>query len=271
MGKASSTAITRRRSPREQPSSLVSISWTPHSATHAGRFKNAHRCDTTNAREVLGLRRSRDGRCATIRRCTPWCSLWCLPRSPPSSPQYHVCWRVHRVITKRMKRLALVSARLRSATLGGRWTVVPWANQWLRELERARERQDTATERDVLRQRYGRFLSANRAHPQFGRAAPDCEFCQGRGINDGSRNPAEHHDWWQIGGRWDGALGSFSELGSNVARLEDVPADLCPAAVVTAEGDWYEGPANLPSNAEFRAPSDVPEEERVALASWKHW
>ena len=141
--------------------------------------------------------------------------------------------------------------------------------QWLRELERARERQDTATERDVLRQRYGRFLSANRAHPQFGRAAPDCEFCQGRGINDVSRNPAEHHDWWQIGGRWDGALGSFSELGSNVARLEDVPADLCPAAVVTAEGDWYEGPANLPSNAEFRAPSDVPEEERVALASWK--
>ena len=141
--------------------------------------------------------------------------------------------------------------------------------QLLREIELARARQDTTAERDFLRQRYRRFLSANRAHPQFGRVTADCEICQGRGVNEFSRNPAEHHDWWQIGGRWDGALGSFSELGSNVARLEDVPADLCPAAIVTAEGDWYEGPATLPSNVELREPSDVPEEERVALASWK--
>jgi hypothetical protein len=141
--------------------------------------------------------------------------------------------------------------------------------QWLRELEVARERQDTTAERDVLRHRYRRFLSANQAHPQLGRVTPDCEICQGRGVNNVSRNPAEHYDWWQIGGRWDGALGSFSELGPNVARLEDVPADLCPAAVVTAEGDWYEGPATQPSSGEFREPGDVPHEELVALASWK--
>jgi hypothetical protein len=141
--------------------------------------------------------------------------------------------------------------------------------QWLRELELARERQDTTAERDVLRQRYKRFLSANRAHPQFGLVTADCEICQGRGVNEMSRNPAQHYDWWQIGGRWDGLLGAFSEIGPNVARIQDLRSGICPAAVVTDEGDWFEGPATLPSNAEFRELADIPEEELAALASWK--
>ena len=60
-----------------------------------------------------------------------------------------------------------------------------------------------------------------------------------------------------------------SPLTANVARVEDLPPELCPAAVVTAEGDWYQGPATLASNVEFREPEDVPEEELAALASWK--
>jgi hypothetical protein len=138
---------------------------------------------------------------------------------------------------------------------------------WLAELKLARERQDTAT--DVLRRRYRRFVSANRAHPQFGHVSDDCEICQGSGVNGVSRNPAQHHDSWQIGGRWDGVLGPFSKLGPNLARLEDLRFYPCPAAVVTAEGDWYEGPLTLASNPEFREPEEVPEEKLAALASWR--
>ena len=139
--------------------------------------------------------------------------------------------------------------------------------QWLRDMALARGRDDAAAEREILRERYTRFLSLKQAHPQFARADADCEVCEGRGVNTVSRNPAEHHDWWVIGGRWDGLL--RSQLGPNVARVEDVSTDVCPAAVVTAEGDWYEGPATMPTNAEFREPADIPEEEHVSLASWK--
>ena len=86
----------------------------------------------------------------------------------------------------------------------------PEGQRWLQELQLARERQDETTERDILRQRYRSAQSIERAHPLFGRVTDDCDICEGRGVNDFSRDPAEHYDWWQVGDRWGGLLGPVS-------------------------------------------------------------
>jgi hypothetical protein len=115
---------------------------------------------------------------------------------------------------------------------------------------------------------YRRARSLEEAHPQYGRVDDDCEICQGRGVNEMSRDPAQHHDWWVVGGRWDGVLGEVGGVAGNVARLEDLPGRVCPAAVVTPAGDWHEGPTSL-ANSEFRKPSDVPADELAAAADWR--
>jgi hypothetical protein len=92
--------------------------------------------------------------------------------------------------------------------------------EWLRDLQGTRERQDADAEREILRRRYRRARSIEEAHPQYGRVDDDCEICEGRGVNEISRDPAEHHDWWVVGRRWDGLLRQFSDIAANVARLE---------------------------------------------------
>lgn len=144
----------------------------------------------------------------------------------------------------------------------------PEGSEWLRDLQGARERQDTAAEREILRRRYRRARSIEETHPQHGRVDDECEICEGRGVNEFSRDPAHHHDSWVIGGRWEGVLGQVSGIAANVARLEDLPGRICPAAVITPEGDWHEGSTSL-ANVEFREPADVPEEELVAAADWR--
>jgi len=141
--------------------------------------------------------------------------------------------------------------------------------EWLRDLRLARERNDATTVREILRRRYRRARSIEEAHSQYGRIDDDCEICGGRGSNEMSRDPAQHHDWWTVGGRWDGLLGPVSDIAANVARLEDLPGRICPSAVVTPEGDWHEGPMSLPSNVDFREPADMPDDEVAALASWE--
>ena len=145
----------------------------------------------------------------------------------------------------------------------------PEGVKWLRELKLARARQDETAEREILRRRYRRARSIERAHSQYGRVNEDCEMCQGRAVNTVSRDPAQHYDWWVLGGRWAGLFGSLGGNAGNVARLEDVPVQICPAAVVTPEGDWYESRATRASAVEFRATTDVPEEELSALVEWK--
>jgi hypothetical protein len=140
--------------------------------------------------------------------------------------------------------------------------------RWLEDLQLAPTQLNEAAEREILRQRYRRATSLERAHPQFGRVTEDCEICAGRGVNEFSRDPGQHHDWWEIGGRWNGLLGPLSGLAANMARVEDLPGHIWPAAVVTPEGDWHGGPNTPPANAEFRNSEDVPEEERIALAQW---
>ena len=144
----------------------------------------------------------------------------------------------------------------------------PEGTEWLRGLQAARERQDADAEREILRRRYRRARTVEEVHPQYGRVDEDCEICEGLGVNEFSRDPAEHHDWWVIGGRWDGLLGQIGGLAANVALLETLPGRVCPAAVVTPEGDWHEGRTSL-ANVEFREPADVPEDELAASADWQ--
>jgi len=141
--------------------------------------------------------------------------------------------------------------------------------EWLRDLKTARGRHDADTEREILRQRYRRVRSIEENHPHYGRIDEACDICSGRGVNQYSRDPAQHHDWWVVGGRWDGLLGPVSGIAGNVARLADLTERICPAAVITADGDWYEGPMTIAAIPDFREPADVPEEEIAAIAAWR--
>jgi hypothetical protein len=144
----------------------------------------------------------------------------------------------------------------------------PEGAEWLRDLRAARERHDADAEREILRRRYRRARAVEEAHRQYGRVDEDCVICEGLGVNEFSRDPAEHHDWWVIGGRWDGLLGRVGGVAANVALLEALPGRVCPAAVVTPEGDWHEGPTSL-ANGEFREPADMPQDELAAVADWQ--
>jgi hypothetical protein len=158
-----------------------------------------------------------------------------------------------------------------SVARGAAWKQVdtsPEGAGWVRDLRGARERQDAEAEHEILRRRYRRARGIDEAHPQYGRVDDECEICEGRGVNEFSRDPAQHHDWWVIGGRWDGVLGQVSGIAANVARLEDLPGRVCPAAIITPEGDWHAGPTS-PANVEFREPSDVPADELAAFAEWQ--
>lgn len=145
----------------------------------------------------------------------------------------------------------------------------PEGRDWHGALQLARARRDENTEREILRRRYRRARSIEQAHPQFGRVTAGCEICQGNAVYRVSRDPSQHYDWWMIGGRWDGLFGPVGGLAGNVARLEDLRGRIYPAAVVTPEGDWHDGPLTLPSNVEFREARDVPEEELAALSAWQ--
>lgn len=47
---------------------------------------------------------------------------------------------------------------------------------------------------------------AEKRHPLCQKFDPDCDECAGSGTRSTTRNPKSKWDWWQIGGRWTGAL-----------------------------------------------------------------
>jgi hypothetical protein len=116
------------------------------------------------------------------------------------------------------------------------------------ELDAAREAGDETLENRLLRERILAAQALQLQHPGYDKPDPECS-CRGAGFRVWSCDPAHHHDWWGIGGRWDGFLARMGEdildgdgnsYPGNVARARDIPTDTLPSAFITADGLWYE-------------------------------
>jgi hypothetical protein len=58
------------------------------------------------------------------------------------------------------------------------------------------------------------------AHPLKGLPDPECGECAGSGIRQTEYSPKSKWDWWQIGGRWTGALVPDYDPATQDANLE---------------------------------------------------
>lgn len=115
-------------------------------------------------------------------------------------------------------------------------------------LQAARDAKDKALERTILRERVLAIRALETQHPAYEQPDPRCFLCKGQGSYMQSRDPAKHHDWWVLGGRWEGYFSTTNGLDpendphwGNVAHIRDVPPDTLPGAMVSADGLWYEG------------------------------
>jgi len=120
---------------------------------------------------------------------------------------------------------------------------------WEEQLNAAREAGDEALENSLLRERMLAVQELQLQHPGYEKADPECMHrCGGTGFRVYSRDPARHHDWWVIGGQWNGFFSTTEDIldgdgknyPGNVARVRDIPTDTLPAVMITADGLWYE-------------------------------
>jgi len=118
---------------------------------------------------------------------------------------------------------------------------------WHNQINAAREAGDEVLENSILRERMLAIQELQCLHPGYEKADPECG-CGGVGFHVYSRDPSRHHDWWDIGGRWNGVFSTTEDIidgdgdnyPGNVARVRDIPTDTLPAAIITADGLWYE-------------------------------
>lgn len=76
--------------------------------------------------------------------------------------------------------------------------------------------------------------ATERAHPLYERPDADCDDCHGTALRESTRNPLSKWDWYQIGGRWDGAI------PDNACDVANLPADFVSFAVLDPSGEWHE-------------------------------
>lgn len=64
---------------------------------------------------------------------------------------------------------------------------------------------------------------------------PDCDDCHGTGSFPSTYNPQSKWDWFEIGGRYEGVMGS-----GDVSPLKNVDSDFVPFAFITPDGVWHQ-------------------------------
>lgn len=140
-------------------------------------------------------------------------------------------------------------------------------------LQAARAAKDAALERTILRERVLAIRALEMLHPGYEQPDPKCHRCKGTGSHEESRDPAKHHDWWTLGGRWAGYFSTTNGIDpendphwGNVAHIRDVPLDTLPAAMVSADGLWYEGSDFA---TDLLEPHEMRPHEQVAVRRWK--
>lgn len=74
--------------------------------------------------------------------------------------------------------------------------------------------------RELTAKRQKLTMQYEQEHEQYGKPDPNCSTCEGKGIYMSTYNPDSHWDWWQIGGRWSGALKEGYEPSEDPRNIE---------------------------------------------------
>ena len=155
----------------------------------------------------------------------------------------------------------------------------PDGKELLKRLQDARSTGDQTTKAQVLRQRSDAADAVARTHLLYRKPDPDCDVCPGTGVWLASRNPAEHWDYWSIGGRWDGVLlgkprgddvDGTMRLDDNCVPVTQLPPGLMPPAIVTPDGLWHENPQWDPAWPFPEGRQDWHDEVRELLQRYQH-
>lgn len=116
-------------------------------------------------------------------------------------------------------------------------------------IDQARAEHDHSTAEALLLQRFLAVQAIEKEQHDYRQPDPECTLCQATGRYFTDRDPHRYWDYWTIGGRWAGFFNTLlssahhdPELHTNIARVRDIPSDLQPAAIVTPEGEWFDGP-----------------------------
>jgi hypothetical protein len=110
----------------------------------------------------------------------------------------------------------------------------------LKRLAQARQHDDRWREDELLKQRYQGAQNLAQMHSLYDQFDPCCELCSGTGQCVQSSDPAGQYDYWGI----EAVDAVLTEQGCAVAALIDPQTGtyrILPAAIVTPEGEWYEG------------------------------
>ncbi len=111
-----------------------------------------------------------------------------------------------------------------------------------------------------------------RSHPLYLKPDQNCDTCQGKGQYTETTDPKQMGSISAIGGSWDGAFKDSpaqipfddKELNGNVALASKLDTSICPGAIVTSDGYWYEGPMILGLDEDYNW-------EDHELVSYKKW
>jgi hypothetical protein len=136
----------------------------------------------------------------------------------------------------------------------------------LKQLKRARQDDDRLREDELLKQRYQGASNLAQMHSLYDQFDPCCELCGGTGRFVQSSDPAIYYDYWGI----EAVDAVLSEQGCAVAALIDPQTGtyrILPAAIVTPEGEWYEGGIFLQSRFDQYQTG----REKQPLANWESW
>jgi len=141
-------------------------------------------------------------------------------------------------------------------------------------LQSARENKSKVLEGEILLDRVDAVEAIERAHPNYQKVDLGCRACHGTSVCVRSCDPCSHMDYWVIGGRWSGLFRNLEpaiatrnkKLRFNVTRVRNIPEELRPAAIVTPEGYWCEGPIALSGSAKLE--ERLRDEEKHRRALW---
>ena len=136
----------------------------------------------------------------------------------------------------------------------------------LKRLTQARQHDDRWCEDELLKQRYQGAQNLAQMHSLYDQFDPCCELCGGTGQWVHSSDPAGQYDYWGI----EAVDAVLTEQGCTVAALIDPQTGtyrILPAAIVTPEGEWYEGGIFLQSQFDQYQTG----REKQPLANWESW
>lgn len=116
--------------------------------------------------------------------------------------------------------------------------------------------------KDIIKDRIAFQDATLASDPEKEKADPECDECNGTGLDVSTYNPESKWDWYRVGGRWDGAIKGrerpskdngfnfgkeHEEIRHNLRLVSEMPLgdteammEICPFAFLSPDGEWHE-------------------------------